>query len=75
LSKEVTLVTEIQNPLPDVALLTAQVKLAQRAHELGIKLTPEQREELARAALEGGVPYLDGVGPDLGWPPLPDPES
>lgn len=59
----------------DVAISAGAVKLAQRAHQLGVDLTSEQCEELSRAALEGAEPYRDGVGPDLGWPPLPDPNS
>lgn len=69
-------VTESSGSLPDVAISVAAVAVARRAHELGLTLTPEQCEELARAVLEAGVPYLDGVGPDAeSWPPLPDPRS
>jgi hypothetical protein len=68
-------VTDDFDPLPDGAILAGQVKLAQRAHELGIDLTPRLSEELTRAALDGAASYLDGGDPDQGWPPLPDPES
>jgi hypothetical protein len=69
-------VTESSGSLPDVAISVGAVAVARRAHELGLALTPEQCEDLARAVLDAAVQYLDGAGPDAeSWPPLPDPES
>jgi len=59
----------------DVEMTAGAVKLARVAHQLGLDLTSEQCDELSRAAIEGAEQYRDGVGPDLGWPPLPDPNS
>jgi len=53
------------NELPDVAISVGAVAVARRAHELGLILTHEQCDELARAALEAGTQYLDvGEGDD-----------
>ncbi|MGN9913035.1 hypothetical protein ACTMTJ_36405 [Phytohabitans sp. LJ34] len=47
------------NELSDVAISVGAVAVARRAHELGLTLTHEQCDELARAALEAGIQYLD----------------
>ncbi|WP_173160622.1 hypothetical protein [Phytohabitans suffuscus] len=55
---------EIPDPLPDVAISVGAVAIARRAHELGLALTSEQCDELARAALEAGTQYLDATESD-----------
>lgn len=50
---------EFSEPLPDVAISVGAVAVARRAHELGLTLTPEHCDELARAALEAGTQYLE----------------
>ncbi|GAA4685724.1 hypothetical protein [Phytohabitans rumicis] len=59
----------------DVAISVGAVKVAEHAHRFGVPLTSAQCEQMSRAVLEAAEPYFDGVGPDLGWPPLPDPMS
>ena len=59
LIKEDNAVDGIPDPLPDVAISVGAVAVARRAHELGLTLTPEQCDELARAALEAGTQYLE----------------
>ena len=63
LCEEDNSVDEFSEPLPDVAISVGAVAVARRAHELGLTLTPEQCDELARVALEAGTQYLD-VGDD-----------
>ena len=56
-------VNDPANELPDVAISVGAVAIARRAHELGLTLTHEQCDELARAALEAGIQYLDLTEP------------
>jgi hypothetical protein len=58
-SEEDNSVNDFSDQLPDVAISVGAVAVARRAHELGLTLTPEQCDELARAALEAGTQYLD----------------
>jgi hypothetical protein len=51
-------VTTIPDRPPEVAISVAANALAAEAEAAGVDITWEQRERLARAALEGAWPYL-----------------